>query len=69
MRYIYTRAANENMDIWDVSPSLVQDIVAKEVRRRRGSEYIVGRVVARRLVTVRFAVLSETETLINKFVL
>lgn len=30
MRYIYTRAANENMDIWDVSPSLVQDIVAKE---------------------------------------
>lgn len=49
MRYIYTRAANENMDIWDVSPSLVQDIVA--------------RVVAGRLVTVRFAVLSETETL------
>lgn len=68
MRYIYTRSANENMDIWDVSPSLVQDIVAKEPRRRRGREYIVGRVVARRLITVRFAVLIETETLINKFV-
>ena len=64
MRYIYTRAANENMDIWDVSPSLVQEIVAKEPRRRRGREYIVGRVVAGRLVTVRFTVLSETETLI-----
>lgn len=69
MRYIYTRAANENMDVWDVSPSLVQDIVAKEPRRRRGREYVVGRVVAGRFVTVRFAVLSETETLINKFVL
>jgi hypothetical protein len=64
MRYIYTRAANENMDVWDVSPSLVQDIVAKETRRRRGREYMVGRVVAGRLVTVRFAVLGETETLI-----
>ncbi|MFQ6064032.1 MAG: hypothetical protein ACE5L6_01010 [Candidatus Bathyarchaeia archaeon] len=64
MRYIYTRAANENMDMWDVSPSLVQDIVAKETRRRRGREYIVGRVVTGRLITVRFVVLSETETLI-----
>ena len=69
MRYIHTRAANENMDIWDVSPSLVQDIVAKEPRRRRGREYIVARVVAGRLVTVRFGVLNETKTLIDKFVL
>jgi len=64
MRHVYTRAANENMDVWNLSPSLVQDIVAKEPRRRRGREYIVGRVVTGRLVTVRFAVLSETETLI-----
>lgn len=68
MRYVYTRAANENMDIWDVSQSLVQDIVTKEPRRRRGKEYAAGRIMAGRLITVRFATLSETETLINKFV-
>jgi hypothetical protein len=64
LRYVYTRAANENMDLWDVSPSLVQDIVATEPRWRRGKEYTASRVVAGKLVTVRFAVLGETETLI-----
>jgi hypothetical protein len=53
------------MDLWDVSPSLVQEIVFKEPRRKRGREYTAGKVVAGRLITVRFAVLNETETLNN----